>query len=45
MPPGGCIDVEPLRIALIDAMGVRRQAEPAVSRGHHDHDDPASATT
>lgn len=42
VPPGGAVDVEGMRLALIDAMGDRPQVEPAWTAGHHDHDHPGA---
>lgn len=36
---GSSLDVEGMRLALIDAMGGRAQVEPVVNVAHHDHDD------
>lgn len=35
-PPGGALDVEPMRLAMVTG---RDQVEPAWTAGHHDHDD------
>jgi hypothetical protein len=38
-PPGGALDVEPLRLEMVRG---RQQVESAWSAGAHDHDDPGS---
>ncbi|MGE0025686.1 MAG: hypothetical protein AB7O78_01605 [Thermoleophilia bacterium] len=42
VPDGGALDVERMRLALIDAMGTRSQVEDAWTAGAHDRDDPRS---